>query len=412
MYINNELSNNKKDNQIDKRISFSVLSFYLILLLQFTIRSLTGNREGTISDLIKFGAIAFQGVIYLYSFKYVLIRKWRTIIYIYLTTLIIFSINMLLFPQNLEFLLRLIFPFFATSLPAFIYVLSIKNFEEFDRIMIKIADFSFIFAIILLYSLLSGKIEDQDYSMGLSYYLLFSLIIFTKRYIEDFRIKDLIRSAIVLTFIVLFGSRGAVVCFIVYFLFKISREFKNISYKKLIILSIFLVVSIVIAFSYKDLLKVLDEYFYYNFGLRSRTIELILYDTGHLSGRYIIYEVMSNSINRNPFFGIGIVGDRTLMNNFGLYAHNIFLELFVQFGIILGGLLLVILSLFIVNALSVKNEKIYNLAIIWICIGFIPLLFSGSYLTSIEFWVMLAILLKIFRKEEIFIKGEKYERDN
>ena len=94
-----------------------------------------------------------------------------------------------------------------------------------------------------------------------------------------------------------------------------------------------------------------------------------------------------------------------LMENPGLYAHNIFLEIYVEFGLILGSFILLFILYLAISSLLVKDIKKYGIALLWICLGLLPLFFSGSYLTSLEFWIMLAVLLRL-RKKDSYIDYE------
>ena len=387
---------------IDKKISISVLSYFLVLLSQFTIRIISNNMEGEISDLIKIFAVLIQGLLYLYSFIYVYKRKGMTIIKVYTFFIIVFLINDLVHYENSKYLINVIFPFFFTCLPAYLYVSSIENFKNFEYIMNKVADLSFIFTIIILISVLLGLGENIEYSMGLSYYLLFSLIIFTKKFIENYNIIDLIKVLITFILIVLLGARGPILCFGAYYFLK-KYNFKDILSIRDIVSKIFtLIVIIVLLYNYRYFLKIIYDFFYYNFNIRSRTIELLINDIYHSSGRNIIYSNMITNINSHPFLGVGIAGDRAIMGDSALYAHNIILEILVSFGIIIGSIIIILLLFLMMYAIVKSNNKTYNMIIIWICIGFISLLFSESYLREINFWIMLAMLIKISRGKSIY----------
>lgn len=389
-------------DSIDKKISISVLSYFLVLLSQFTIRIISNNMEGEISNLIKIGAVLIQGLLYLYSFIYVCKRKGITIIKMYMFFSILFLINTLIHFENLVFLADVIFPFFFTCLPAYLYVSSIVNFKNFEYIMYKVAELSFFFTIIILISVLFGLGESIEYSMGLSYYLLFSLIIFTEKFIEKYNIIDFIKILTTFILIVLLGSRGPILCFVVYYFlkkynFKDTLNIRGIASK---VFTLFLI--LVLIFNYRYFLRVIYDFFNNYFNVRSRTIELLINDIYHSSGRDIIYSNMIASIHSHPFFGVGIAGDRAIMGDSALYAHNIILEILVSFGIIIGSVMIVLLLFLITYAIIKSDSKMYNIIIIWICIGFISLLFSESYLREINFWIMLAILIKTSRGKNLY----------
>lgn len=401
-----ELDSTQKNSEdlIDIKISYSVLSFILVLLFQFTVRILSNNRGGLISDLIKILAILTQGFIYLYSLKYVLKRNGLLFIFLYLIGGSIFLISFLFYPKNNLYIVDILFPFFGMALPAFLYTYSIKNYKNFYDIMEKIANLSLIFILILSIGLITGKFQNEEYSMGLSYYLLFPLLIYTKNFLQKTNLFDLIKVILDLMLILLMGARGTIVCFVVYSFLEILR-LKDLKIRQIVLYLLILLAMIIFALNFREILIIIANLTYKILGMTSRTIELLLYDIGHDSGRHIIYETMKYSINNHPFLGIGIAGDRMLMENPGLYAHNIFLEIYVEFGLILGSFILLFILYLVFSSLLTKESKKYGIALLWICLGLLPLFFSGSYLTSLEFWIMLAVLLRL-RKKDSYIDYE------
>ena len=66
----------------------------------------------------------------------------------------------------------------------------------------------------------------------------------------------------------------------------------------------------------------------------------------------------------------------------GWYPHNIFLELWVQFGVVLGTLLILLLLGVILRAFIVPVEFDRRaLILVFVGLGLMPLLFSASYLS-------------------------------
>ena len=108
------------------------------------------------------------------------------------------------------------------------------------------------------------------------------------------------------------------------------------------------------------------------------------------SMRTLGYRVALDYIHEHPFLGCGVVNDRVLMNRAmsaweeiaGSYPHNFFLELGMQFGVLLGSVVAVIMLGIIVRCfLRCRDTEERLLAFALICAGFVPLMVSGSYLT-------------------------------
>ena len=143
--------------------------------------------------------------------------------------------------------------------------------------------------------------------------------------------------------------------------------------------------------------------------LFSDTIRLNLWRNG-------LYEIF-----RSPFEVKGVLYDRyfyvTAFNGNndlgftvrdelfnGLYAHNIFIEVLLQLGVILGGILIIFLLYIMIKSFFKTKSFDRLFAILFIFIGFMQLLVSFSYLLSASFWAMVGVLITYSRTKQI----EKY----
>ena len=131
----------------------------------------------------------------------------------------------------------------------------------------------------------------------------------------------------------------------------------------------------------------------------SRSIQLILSGDffSHDSGRNDIYELVLHHIIEAPLFGHGIGADRFYLN--GFYAHNIILEMMLQYGIVAGLSLFFLLTTFIVVAFL--NFRLYrDYTIIFTLSGFLPLMLSGSYLINFNFAATIGYICLLFKSEQ------------
>lgn len=106
------------------------------------------------------------------------------------------------------------------------------------------------------------------------------------------------------------------------------------------------------------------------------------------------------SIVENPVLGVGVLQDRFMIRNvmepygqaIGWYPHNIALEIFMQFGMVLGLLLLFGLLLAIGRNLKyAQDDKWKNFILAFCGIGLFPLLVSSSYIECTEFYFLLGL---------------------
>lgn len=390
-------ANDDYDEVVDRKLSFTILFCYVILVAQFLIRAITNNRTGEISDLIKIAAIGMQGFLYLKNIRYAWRRSARAFLLLYPVCIIVFLFTLIIYPENSSYVIDLVFPFFFACIPSFIYTYSINDYKNMNVIMEKIANIVFILCLVLSFFMLNGSLDGQEYSLGLSYYLLFPLLVFTNRFIKQNTITDIIRILVILMVILFMGSRGAIMCFVFFCIGKMvkmpTKSLHGLLHKVLLILG-----SVILAFSIKDFLKLINYYGYKLFGISSRTITLLLTDLNHASGRDVIYRTIIEQIKLHPILGIGIAGDRRVMNSSALYAHNIFLEILADYGVLLGIMLILSLLACVIKGFLKEGES-YDLALFWVSIGLVPLLVSESYLQSFTFWIMLAILIKPMNSE-------------
>jgi O-antigen ligase len=112
-------------------------------------------------------------------------------------------------------------------------------------------------------------------------------------------------------------------------------------------------------------------------------------------------------IIENPILGIGIAGDTRIIGN--SYVHNFFIEVIGNYGIILGVIVSIIVLLLIMKFLLAKDTFKYNLVIIWLSLGFVHLMVSGSYLTDLKFWIFLGLMINSQSKR---VRGGNYVKKN
>jgi O-antigen ligase len=103
------------------------------------------------------------------------------------------------------------------------------------------------------------------------------------------------------------------------------------------------------------------------------------------SGRTEIWEFLFELIKSNLLWGMGFGNDRGWISyNIGFNsAHNIILEIVLNFGIIVGLLIIILYSRLIMKSFdNRKNVGFVTLMIGLLCMSFIRLFVSGSYLNS------------------------------
>ncbi len=389
----------------DKKVSIAIMSSTVILTIQYFFLvsfNLLDTSKGSILQIMSKVIVA---IIFVYVFPSVYKNNKNKIFVVYFIAIFIILSHYLFFSRNREYMIDLLFPLIFMCLPVFLYALSLKNWSVFKEVMRKASLIVFFCGFILSLMIFSGLAKIDSYSMAFSYYMLLPAIIFIDELFDFLSLKAIFISSFSVLSILAIGSRGALLCIVVFIVLKLLTPFstRQKSNNRIFIILLFVLLSTLIMINLQSILLVLYSLFY-QWGLNSRSIILLLSGEVYLSGRELIYEKIMSEIVKHPYFGLGIAGDRLVLN--GTYSHNIFLEILLNYGVITGGIIILILLSMIVSIFFVKNMEIYNLLIIWISLGFVSLFVSGSYLTDLGFWTLLGLLINafFFKEKELLEK--------
>lgn len=305
----------------------------------------------------------------------------------YSVVCLLLAFTTIIFPQNTEYLLtesaKLTLPL---VIPSCLCVACIDDYNKLEDIFYKLSWVSVFVAIIYAYTIITGSFIFSNYSMSFSFSLLLPTLILYSRH-KKF---SFLASVFLLIEIIALGSRSAAIVIVFYILIE------AFTYRKKMILPL-LVVCVFLLSILNALGGYLEDY-----GITSRTLAIFESDEGllgHMSHRDEIYDLVISKIEENEFFGLGLFGDRLFLN--GSTCHNFILEILLNFGVVIGGGILIFLFLFIVRVflnLS-KYEKIQYL--LYFSAVMIPLMVSGSYLKDFNFGLMLGIIL-LFRKQYMY----------
>ena len=383
-----------KNKSDDQKISIAIMASFIVLTIQYFLL-IYFNLIGTgIGSGIQLFSKVMVGVLFLYALPAVLKRSLGKFIGVYFVAILIFLVNYLFFPQNHLYLKQLIFPLFGMCLPAFIYTMSLRDLDVFKRVMVKASYLVFFFGALLGIIIVSGNASAGSYSMALSYYMLLPAILFLDSLIDKYSNRALLFSLISIFVILALGSRGAILCIVAFIALKMIRLIFQVSYSKVFYNLLVVVGLVFISFNLDKLFNMLYELLN-KYDINSRSIKLFLSGEVHLSGRDYIYENLIKAVMNNPFLGLGLGADRRIIGKEGGYAHNFFLEVVVNFGVIAGGIAILIILFLLIRSLLSQNLNNYYLIIIWICLGFVHLMISSSYITDIKFWILLGLLIKL-----------------
>jgi O-antigen ligase len=253
--------------------------------------------------------------------------------------------------------------------------------------------------------------EEESYSQYYGYIALPAAIISVSVFFEKFKFPHLLNLILCLLVIIFSGARGPFVCLGLFIGIKFLLN-TGISLKKRITLIIIACMLLtIILFFLKDILFYLSEVgANKGFSLRlvSRLADKSLFAD---EGRDMLRKYSVQLLLDNPFFGVGIYNDRIILANemganagetSGFYPHNIFLEVLLHFGLIIGSLMILWFLWIVFKAIfKSKKKDAKDVILVFLGFGFFPLLFSESYLRTGLFFLFLGLCINVLKYERI-----------
>lgn len=133
------------------------------------------------------------------------------------------------------------------------------------------------------------------------------------------------------------------------------------------------------------------------FGLSTRVIDLAIGGKviSYTAGRDEIYGLAIQKIIERPIFGYGVYGEWPWL---GWNIHNIYIELLIHYGLVLGVVLLIWMIHLVFKAYFItSNTYARDMILIWSCLVFVRGIFGGSYLQFPVFFLIGLCLQEIQR---------------
>ncbi len=374
-----------KSETIDRKLSFYVISFFIIQALNATTKSLFSFGDSVNLSLV-FGVVLL--LLLARNLRYVAARSFSILVISYVVFIMLYGISVLqsmLRGDPLDILIgNSALWTFVFWIPMGLTVYSIRNMSILYEYLLK---GSHILLPILLLNLLpiiyfEGKSfsDGKEYNMFLSYALVLPALVHLNEYFRKKNFFILLASSIAILVIFLYGSRGALLCVISFIGLKVFLNKEHLTKKILLLIFISLTGVVIILYS-SYLVQILVEQ-----GMYFRTLDKIA-SGDLLGGRGYIWEAGVNLIVERPFFGYGLGGEfyrmtyeaheilGTPLPDSGvedLSPHQGFLQLALNFGVIFGTIagLYIVLSIF--KFRTTDNSKLNDLIIISYSVFVVP----------------------------------------
>ena len=306
-------------------------------------------------------------------------RRTLRFVVVYFIAAIVLLLTVLFFPKNEKYIryegLRFLLPLIIPTVVCFTVVNSKKMVRKALDIMAWVSSLLVVF---YAWSFFTGRFSIDSYNMSFSYGCLLPMIVlYSQR-----RLIPTILSIFLFFVVVAIGSRGGAIIFVAYVIIDAVLNWRKGRWYVLI--SGGILVLLIPSF-----LAILGR-----FDIGSRTLRLLNSgDITYDAGREEIYSTCTRALADNPLFGVGLFGDRVLLD--GAYCHNFFLEIGLDFGLILGGMVLLFLIWCFIRSFRRSKGEDKDLLLIITFGCFLPFMVSGSYLISnnVALWMGLLLLL-------------------
>lgn len=277
-------------------------------------------------------------------------------------------------------------------------IFTINDLSKLQKYLLIFARVFMLFVVIndfITISILDVKNDDDMmYSYGVVLLTCTLIHNFSKRK----NILDILLALVGVFSVFLSGTRGPLVCIAVClclsYISRITNKVSKILF--IILLGLFVLMG--------GLTNIMSAMSFFFRKLGFNDIRLVQYHQDNMlmdsSGRDLIASKVWNAIVENGIIGGGIGYDRVILDT---YAHNILLECYCNFGLLLGSVLIILIIVACYKFINSKEKDIASLGIILISTILIKLLFSSSYLITFEFFLMLGLYFNN-KKKSVLLK--------
>ncbi len=350
--------------------------------------------------------MVFRNVIYVLLFVYIMrhaVARKRTWGLFWLSTsfVALLSLSYILNPEIQPLMADAVFIFFARLMPAY-YIM--RYTVEWHLILDEIARLRWIALAYALVVLIYP--ETASNYLPLAYNLMIPTAVILHRAISKKKSGDFALAGLFLSVMLVYGARGPIVCILCSMLIYVIVSYRHwASAKKVFLLLSGVLLLTILFLSFPTLIELLYEAF-----PDSRTVGLLNSRRFFsMSNRDSYYEFGLREVAQTPFRIQGLFGDRlTFADAFsqqlspGMYAHNFFVEILLQFGAIIGGLIIILVMVVMttstIRVFSTANNEAKGAYAIFFGAPVVYSMISGSYLSSYEIWLMFGLLMNFFRR--------------
>ena len=323
---------------------------------------------------------------------------------------IVYWLHMMLFKEN-ESLGQIAGTFWTMVFPLYFIGLRLESQKHWRLLytlsIINIWVFA-VYSLVISDNVLIGPQSEYVSYMGRAYILLPQLLVALAGMLKQRNIINIISSFLGFFLLLMMGNRGSVLLTMFFVLAYVVFVLEK---KKRFRIEVIIVASCAVLYLYFEKIILGLIYLSTKIGFSSRTLLRLLEGSFfQSSGRNKIIDQLKVAIWEKPLVGHGLTADRTIA---GLYAHNFAFELWTAFGIFVGSILLCTTVYLIAKAwLKSTEKKEKSILLLLICIGFLKLFISSSFLLEGAFFLLLGVCVSQIRRAKSISEISKEDSIN
>lgn len=379
-----------------KRMSHIIIVFFIITqVFAFSLSFMDSVYDSGIWQQGINAVYQFRNLSFVASIFIILVYARVTIddVLLLFGGMILYTIMFFLFSENMPYF-REIQPLIKYIFVAYISVRAkLVPFQTIKKAFVWSAR---IVSVLLMLTLLQNVtvLPFQIIYMEFANAISMSIALLLYSGIIDKNAPDLILSITGLILLLTYGSRGALMTLCILAAYLVWVQYKN---TKIVYVIIFL--SILIVMTGPEVLSIALDWMT-KAGLNSRTLEKLLSGKFLVSNdRLRIYRYLFKVLRDNFIFGVGLCGDRYYLplrftGVDATYAHNMILELYLDFGAIIATIMLTIMG-YLLYTCYFKEEDLERKGLFaaFFTVGLLQLMTSRSWITEQNFFIFFALLL-------------------
>ncbi len=377
---------------------------FLVIWTQYTILSFAiqiVRRLPIIGPLYEYVIpLAIIGLALL-SLPYLLQRIRGVDVVFYFVCVIIVLGTLVLNDKNVEFIQKDLWRILGAALPMiFIGVSYSHENSKNDLFWASLLGVIAVFAY-QIYLLSLGQELEAD-NMNTAYTVLPSVMYLVYWALEHKKLRHWLIASVSMLVMFLFGTRGPIVAELVFLLIGLLLSVFNRKSQFAKLFCFILFAAVIILVCSGDFLLNAAKYLSESFeevGFSTRVFDRFIEgEISEGSGRDVLYNAVISAIREKPILGYGIMGDRPIV---GIYVHNLFLEMWCHYGVIIGTVFLfAILAVPAAALIKLRKTRLFNFVLMLTCMVFVKLMVTGSYTTEAYLFLLLGICVGVFRSQK------------